>query len=243
VAVPRGSPAMLPMRNFSSTTHPSYTSGCESASNARHIREFSSSAHCTHRLQETWCLRMHEIELRSVVDELGQRKLKVQEAGGQLLFEGLMVDRHYASAAPASVRDILLRVRSYRGPPHTRTELTWKGPAIRDTGYKVREELSTAVGDDQILIEILARLGFAATRILEREVIQYSCAGALIRFEQFPVMDTLVEVEGEPDAIERAIQWTGLPRSGFTSERLADFVGRFEERTGRTAVLARPPPL
>jgi predicted adenylyl cyclase CyaB len=186
---------------------------------------------------------MHEIELKSVVDDLGQRRHKVQEAGGQLLFEGSMVDRYYASATPASAREMLLRIRSYRGPRHARTELTWKGPALRDTGYKVREELSTIVGDGQILMEILARLGFAATRILEREVIQYSCAGALVRFEQFPVMDPLVEVEGEPDAIERAIQWMGLPRSGFTSERLADFVSRFEERTGRTAVLARSHPL
>ncbi|KFE62786.1 hypothetical protein DB31_3900 [Hyalangium minutum] len=95
------------------------------------------------------------------------------------------------------------------------------------------------VAEEQALMEILQRLGFTVTRILEREVIQYSCAGALIRFEQFPLMDTLVEVEGEPESIERVIQWMGLPRAGFTSEPLAKFVSRFEERTGRNALLAR----
>ena len=190
-------------------------------------------------LEGTSCSDMREIELKSVVDDLAQSRRRVQEAGGQLLFEGWMVDRYYATAAPTSVNGDSLRVRSYQGSWPARTEFTWKGPALRDTGYKVREELSTVVADEQVLMHILQRLGFTVMRILEREVIHISCAGAMIRFEQFPRMDTLVEVEGEPDAIERVIQEMGLPRAGFTSESLAEFVRRFEERTGRPALLAR----
>ena len=53
-------------------------------------------------------------------------------------------------------------------------------------------------------------------------------------------MDTLVEVEGEPDAIEAAIEALGLPRGMFTNERLPDFVNAFEHRTGvRSAVSDR----
>jgi hypothetical protein len=47
----------------------------------------------------------------------------------------------------------------------------------------------------------------------------------------------LIEVEGDPDAIERAIQTLGLPRERFTSERLPDFVLKFESRTGERAAL------
>lgn len=50
-------------------------------------------------------------------------------------------------------------------------------------------------------------------------------------------MDDLVEVEGAPNAIERAIAVIGLPREAFTSERLFEFVRRWEERTGESAAL------
>ncbi|HEX9249942.1 MAG TPA: hypothetical protein VF856_10610, partial [Gemmatimonadaceae bacterium] len=48
----------------------------------------------------------------------------------------------------------------------------------------------------------------------------------------------LVEVEGEPDAIEAAIDAIGLPRGMFTSERLPDFVNAFEHRTGVRAAVS-----
>jgi hypothetical protein len=50
-------------------------------------------------------------------------------------------------------------------------------------------------------------------------------------------MDELVEVEGPPAAIEHAIAVLGLPRDTFTTERLPDFIRRFEERTGQRAAV------
>jgi hypothetical protein len=50
-------------------------------------------------------------------------------------------------------------------------------------------------------------------------------------------MDVLVEVEGEPATIELAIEALGMARGEFTSERLATFVERFEQRTGVTAAI------
>jgi hypothetical protein len=58
-----------------------------------------------------------------------------------------------------------------------------------------------------------------------------------VRFEHYPRLDDLVEVEGTPEQIERAIVALGLPREGFTDERLPDFVRRFEARTGQRAAL------
>ena len=51
-------------------------------------------------------------------------------------------------------------------------------------------------------------------------------------------MDDLVEVEGEPEEIERAIAILGLPRAGFNTDRLPDFVMRFEQRTGERALIS-----
>jgi hypothetical protein len=51
-------------------------------------------------------------------------------------------------------------------------------------------------------------------------------------------MDDLVEVEGTPEQIERAIEVLGLPRDGFTTDRLPDFVKRYEARTGNRAAIS-----
>jgi hypothetical protein len=76
------------------------------------------------------------------------------------------------------------------------------------------------------------------TIAIDREIAQYDLGGAMVRFERYPRMDDLVEVEGTPEQIERAIAALGLPRAGFTSERLPDFVRRYEERTGASAALS-----
>lgn len=75
---------------------------------------------------------------------------------------------------------------------------------------------------------------------IDREIAQYELGGATIRFERYPRMDVLVEVEGIPDAIEQAIAALGMLRGEFTAERLLSFVSRFERRTGvRSALCER----
>ena len=59
-----------------------------------------------------------------------------------------------------------------------------------------------------------------------------------MRIEWYPAMDVLVEIEGEPAAIERAAQSTGLAREQFLAESLPHFVSAYERRTGRSARLA-----
>jgi len=66
----------------------------------------------------------------------------------------------------------------------------------------------------------------------------YRVHGAEVRLEWYPRMDVLVEVEGTTETIEAALGVTGLPRGAFEPEPLAEFVRRFELRTGETAALA-----
>jgi adenylate cyclase class IV len=117
-------------------------------------------------------------------------------------------------------------------------ELDWKGATQREGGYKMREELEARVDEPDTLAAILERLGYVITIVIDREIAQYDLDGAMIRFERYPRMDDLVEVEGTPAQIERAIAALGLPRDGFTSERLPEFVRRFEARSGKVAVLS-----
>lgn len=184
---------------------------------------------------------MREVELKAVVDDLPGVRKRLEQAGGKLTFEGRSFDRRYdVESGELGERDEVLRVRRYVAPGSTRTYLDWKGPTEIQDVYKAREELSTLIEDFDSLEEILARLGFMVTMEIDRDIAQYELAGATIRFESYPRMDVLVEVEGEPDAIENAIEALGMARGHFNCDRLPAFVVRFEQRTGvRAAVCDR----
>jgi hypothetical protein len=70
---------------------------------------------------------------------------------------------------------------------------------------------------------------------IDRTIAEYRLAQAAVRIEWYPAMDVLVEVEGEPATIERAIAATGIPRDRFLPESLPFFIAAYERRTGRPA--------
>ena len=184
---------------------------------------------------------MREVELKSVVDDLDLRRNQVERAGGKPVFVGRLTDSRYDSPqGDLMSRDHVLRLRVYERDGSKDGRLDLKGETRYEDGYKVREEISTSVGDPDALRAILSGLGMRVVREIEREIAQYSLAGATVRFERYPRMDDLVEVEGTPEAIEKAISLIGLPRDGFTSGRLTDFILEFERRTrSKAAISAR----
>jgi predicted adenylyl cyclase CyaB len=183
---------------------------------------------------------MREVELKCVVDDMPARRAQIEAAGGKLVYAGRLVDRRYDFPDRSmTVRDHVLRVRIYESGEARKAMLDWKGETRYEHGFKVREEVSTPAEDADALATILEMLGFVVTIQVDREIAQYELGDAVVRFEEYPEMDPLVEVEGTPEAIEQAISLMGLPRTGFTSERLTDFVARYEARTGRRAILSR----
>ena len=185
---------------------------------------------------------MIETELKALVPELVTARRRVESAGGRMTFKGRLEDRRYdRSELSLAALDHVLRLRVYRDAAGkvSRASLDWKGPSSTSGTYKQREELNSDVaGEPERLAQILDRLGFMVTMQIDREIWQYDLDGAVVRFERYPRMDDLVEVEGTPDAIERAIIALGLERNSFTAERLPDFVRRFEARTGHAAALS-----
>ena len=181
---------------------------------------------------------MLEVELKSVVDDVARRRAAIERAGASLVYAGRLEDRRWDTPDRAlAARDHVLRVRTYRADGNVRAELDWKGPTRHEDGYKLREEIDVATNEPDALGEILARIGYEVSMVIDREIAQYELDGAIVRFEQYPRMDDLVEVEGAPACIERAIVALGLPRDGFTTDRLPDFVQRYEARTGQRAAV------
>lgn len=181
---------------------------------------------------------MREVELKAVVEYLADARKRLEMAGAKLSFEGRLSDRRYdTESRELAARDEVLRVRRYEARGSAKTYLDWKGPTEAQDVYKIRDEVSTLIEDFDSLEQILTRLGFIVTMEIDREIAQYELGGATIRFETYPRMDVLVEVEGEPDTIEQAIEALAIARGLFNSDRLATFVGRFEQRTGVRAAI------
>jgi adenylate cyclase class IV len=183
---------------------------------------------------------MREVELKGIAysdAEAEAAREKLSAAGAVLVYDGRLEDRRYDMPDRAlALRDHVLRLRVYRSDTVV-TSLDFKGPTGYADGFKVREELTVGAHEPAALARILEALGYIVTREIDREIVQYTYAGAVIRFERYPRMDVLIEVEGEPQSIERAIAALGLPRERFTAERLPDFVLKFESRTGERAAL------
>lgn len=184
---------------------------------------------------------MREVELKGRLESdaaLAAARRRLERAGATLVYEGRLEDRRYDTAdRQLGLRDHVLRLRVYRREGELRTSLDFKGPTTYADGFKVREEHSVAAEDPVALANILEAMGYVITREIDRQIAQYTLAGAVVRFERYPRMDVLVEVEGEPEAIERAIEALGMPRSGFTTGRLPDFVLAYESRTGDRAAI------
>lgn len=181
---------------------------------------------------------MHEVELKSVAPDPDATIAAMVAAGAVPVFNGRLADRRYDLPDRSLLsRDHVLRLRVYTDAGGARAHLDWKGPTGYADGYKVREEVSTGIAEADALAVILEGIGYVVVREIDREIAQFSCCGATVRVERYPRMDTLVEVEGTPATIEAAIAASRLPREGFTTERLPDFVRRYELRTGQRAAL------
>jgi adenylate cyclase class IV len=182
-----------------------------------------------------------EQELKAVVADPAAVAARLEAVGAARAFRGRMTDRRYDRPDGSLFsRDEVLRLRTFepRGAGDAGAELTWKGPTRRRGGYKEREELQLGVGDAAAAAEVLGRLGYVVIDAIDRGVEYYRLDDVTLRLEWYPRMDVLIEVEGAPEAIERGVAATGLPRSAFCADRLVDFAGRYAERTGRAAAVA-----
>lgn len=182
-----------------------------------------------------------ELELKAVVPDPEALRRRLRDAGAVPRFSGRITDVRYDRAGELTLRDEVLRVRTFHAADGgVESVVAWKGPTQRSPdGYKLRDEVELPVGADPAWL--LRALGYGPIHVIEREIEIWRLGEATARLEHYPRMDVLVEVEGEPRAMEHLIAVSGILRSEFTAESLIDFVRRFEARTGTPAELARNP--
>ena len=188
-------------------------------------------------------MTMHtEKELKARLDgSIDDVRSRLLEAGWSLALRGEMSDRILDTPEGKLFEaDEVLRLRTIADSNGgVRTILTWKGPTRYENGFKVRDELETVAEEEDTTLAILERIGFSSVVMaIDRHIEVYERDSVHVRIERYPEMDILLEIEGDPEAIERRIGDVGLPRSSWVSWRLDAFVDAYETRTGRTARLA-----
>lgn len=186
---------------------------------------------------------MKEYELKARLREEPEAfRRRLRASGWVDTFRGEMSDRRLDTPdRRLEARDEVLRLRRYlpeAGEPVS--VVGWKGPAEAEEGFKLREELECEVREAGPVRELLGRLGYSAvTLAIDRRIERYEKEGVTLRIEEYPRMDVLVEIEGEPERVRARIPELGLPREAWKPWPLDEFVRRYERRTGSTARLAR----
>jgi len=182
-----------------------------------------------------------ELELKARVENPDAVRKAILAAGAELVYRGAMMDRRFDRRGRLEQRDEVVRLRVYH-PADRSPEwgvLGWKGPVQRRGEYRLREEWESRLDDPKAVLVTLRHMGYKISLRVDRAVEQYRLGEATLRLEWYPAMDVLMEIEGDPEAIERAIAATGLARDAFLPESLPYFTAAYEERTGRVARVSR----
>jgi adenylate cyclase class 2 len=118
-----------------------------------------------------------------------------------------------------------LRVRSENG----KSLLTFKGP-VQPSAIKVREEHETIVADGEVLLTILAELGWRVWFRYEKYREEFAAEDVVIAIDETPI-GVFVEIEGSEDHITRTALALGhTPRDYVTASYRSLFLDHCRER-------------
>ena len=141
-----------------------------------------------------------EVKLRFDSADLARQRILSPPVGatplrGRRLQEDCLLDTHDNQLLQ---RRSALRVRSENG----KSLLTFKGP-VQPSQLKVREEHETVVADGEVLLTILAELGWRVWFRYEKYREEFSAEDVVIAIDETPI-GVFVEIEGSEEHIHRA---------------------------------------
>jgi adenylate cyclase, class 2 len=129
------------------------------------------------------------------------------------VFESNLIFDTPAGALRAS--GALLRVREVKG----RGVLTYKGPAAAGK-HKSRDEFETALDSAETAREILGRVGFAPSFRYDKFRTEFTDGEGEAMLDETPI-GVFLELEGEPDWIDRAARRLGFAEDAYLTASYA----------------------
>lgn len=136
-------------------------------------------------------------EARARLDGLAAKRLRPRELEDNRVYD--------TRSGELERTGLLLRLRTWGG----RSTLTFKAPASGPSHYKVRIEDETEVRDPEATHRILTGLGFDVVYRYQKYRSVYSLDEVEVSVDETPI-GCWIELEGEPQAIDRAAARLGF---------------------------------
>ena len=173
-----------------------------------------------------------EIEIKLRFDSADAARAQLERLGARLrvsrVFEdNILYDRAHDPLTPAGRA---LRLRR-AGPLNL---LTYKGPVAGEQRYKVRIENETEVANAAATERILAALGFEPVYRYQKFRSVFELEGLEICLDETP-LGCFVELEGQPDAIDRAATRLGFAPEDYVRESYRELHERAAKARGEVA--------
>ncbi|HXX55640.1 MAG TPA: class IV adenylate cyclase [Methanoregula sp.] len=157
---------------------------------------------------------MLEIELKVAVPALGPVRERLIRLGAEPAGSAREHDVYYNAPHRDFARtDEAVRVRY----TDDHAVVTYKGPKIRSSGLKAREELNTAVESGPVFEVMLDRLGFTRTAEVNKQRENFRYARASVSLDKVEELGTFVEIE--------VMAEDGGPEATARIEKIADEIG------------------
>lgn len=148
-----------------------------------------------------------ETEIKIPVADLEAVRQRLLESGGELeqpmaREKNVLLDTDRQTLKEAGEA---LRIRTWA----SRHRLTFKGPASYEGPVKIREELETSVGDAELLLALLGRLGFRPWIRYEKDRETWRFRQSTVTLDHTPMGD-FVEIEGPTETLQGLAETLGM---------------------------------
>jgi adenylate cyclase class 2 len=170
-----------------------------------------------------------ETEIKLRFDTVDEARRRVELLGGSVIdarqFEdNIVYDRDQDPLKPAGK---LLRLRR----TGSTALLTFKAPVEGKHRHKVRQEQETTVDDAEAVEALLEGLGFRPIYRYQKYRTVFEAVGLHVCLDETPI-GCFVELEGAPEAIDRAAQRIGVHREDYVVETYRELQERYAAERG-----------
>ena len=169
-----------------------------------------------------------EIEVKIKVENLAAVEQKLKAAGATLK-AGRVYERNVRYEDAGETFTPAARVLRLR--QDTQVHLTYKEPHDPVGGGWARTELEVTVSDFETTDLLLQKLGFHAAWIYEKYRTTYALENCEVVLDEMP-FGPFIEVEGQPDAIQRALLALGLTDALRITTSYSDLFFQLKARLG-----------
>jgi adenylate cyclase, class 2 len=170
-----------------------------------------------------------EVEVKLGFDTVDRAVSAVLSLGAELVSarafeENVLYDRDVDSLVSSGK---MLRLRRFRG----RSIVTYKEPVPGDHAYKVRDEAEVDVDDPAELERIVVGLGFRPVYRYQKYRTCYRLGELQLMVDETPI-GCFVELEGPPEAIDRAARALGRSPDDYVVETYHEIQERIARERG-----------